>query len=352
MNHKNINLVSVAALVIILAAAQTAQDIVLPFLLAIFIAIIAAAPMTWLRNRGLSATLSVVLIVLVVILFIFTTTLILTTSIDGFSKMLPDYLTRLRESTDQLLLWLSGHGINISGEAIRSAFDPGAAMNLANTFLSSLTQLLSNAFLITLTVIFMLLEASGFSQKIELISNDSGKTMAQINLFVDSTKSYMAIKTITSLITGVLVGIGMAIIGVDFPLLWGFLAFLLNFIPTIGSIIAAVPAVLLALVQLGGSMAMVVAMFFLAVNMLIGNVVEPRILGRGVGLSTLVVFLSLVFWGWLFGPVGMLLSVPLTMVVKFAAESNEDTRWIATLLASVPDVSEPDNSDVNADAQN
>lgn len=346
MSHTNINLVSVAALVIVLAAAQAAQEIVLPFLLAIFIAIIAAAPMTWLRDRGVSATVSVIIIILIVIMFFFTTALILTTSIDGFSKMLPDYLTRLRESTDQLLLWLSGHGINISGKGIRSAFDPGVAMNLANTVFSSFTQLLSNAFLIALTVIFMLLEASGFSQKIELISNDSGRTMAQINRFVENTKRYMAIKTITSLITGVLVGLGMAILGVDFPLLWGFLAFLLNFIPTIGSIIAAVPAVLLALVQLDATMAIAVAVFFLAVNMLVGNVVEPRLLGRGVGLSTLVVFLSLVFWGWLFGPIGMLLSVPLTMVVKFGAESNEDTRWIATLLASVPDVAEPGNAEV------
>lgn len=345
MSHTNINIVSVAALVIVLAAAQAAQEIVLPFMLAVFIAIIAAAPMTWLRNRGISATVSVVIIVLMVIMFFFTTALILTTSIDGFSKMLPDYLTRLRESTDQLFQWLSGHGINISGKGIRSAFDPGAAMNLANTILSSLTQLLSNAFLITLTVIFMLLEASVFSQKIELISNDAGRTMAHINLFVDNTKSYMAIKTMTSFITGVLVGIGMAILGVDYPLLWGFLAFLLNFIPTIGSIIAAVPAVLLAMVQLGASMAIVVAVFFLAVNMLVGNVLEPRLLGRGVGLSTLVVFLSLVFWGWLFGPVGMLLSVPLTMVVKFGAESNEGTRWISTLLASVPDATEPGNAD-------
>ncbi|MFW2372036.1 MAG: AI-2E family transporter [Gammaproteobacteria bacterium] len=344
MSHANINLVSVAALVIILAAAQTAQEIVLPFLLAIFIAIIAAAPMTWLRNKGISSVVAVSLIVLVVILFFSTTTLILTTSIDSFSQMLPGYLARLRESTDQLLQWLSGHGLNISGKGIRNAFDPGAAMNLANTILSGLAQLLSNAFLITLTVVFMLLEASVFSQKIELIRHDGGKTMEKISLFVDNTKSYMGIKTVTSFITGVLVGIGMAILGVDFPLLWGFLAFLLNFIPTIGSIIAAVPAVLLAMVQLDASLAMAVAVFYLAVNMLVGNVLEPRMLGRGVGLSTLVVFLSLVFWGWLFGPVGMLLSVPLTMVVKFATESNEDTRWIATLLsASGPVTAETDN---------
>lgn len=343
MSHEKLNLVSVAALVIILAAAQTAQEIVLPFLLAVFIAIIAAAPVAWLRNRGISSAVAVSIMVLVVIVFFSTTTLILTSSIDSFSQMLPGYLARLRASTDQLLQWLSVHDINISGKAIHNAFDPGAAMNLANRILSGLTQLLSNAFLITLTVVFMLLEASVFSQKIELIRNDGGKTMKQINLFVDSTKNYMAIKTITSFITGVLVGIGVALLGVDFPLLWGFLAFLLNFIPTIGSILAAVPAVLLALVQLGAGTAAAVAVFYLTVNMLVGNILEPRLLGRGVGLSTLVVFLSLVFWGWIFGPVGMLLSVPLTMVVKFATESNDDTRWIATLMSPAPTAASPEN---------
>ena len=186
-----------------------------------------------------------------------------------------------------------------------------------------------------------MIEASVFPEKIKLIRNDTEKTMARISLFVETTNRYMAIKVVTSLITGVLVGFGMAFLGVDYPLLWGFLAFLLNFIPTIGSFIAAVPAVLIALVLLGPSMAVAVTVFYLAVNMLVGNVIEPRLLGRGVGLSTLVVFLSMVFWGWLFGPIGMLLSVPLTMMVKFAVESNEDTRWVAILLSSLPAANEP-----------
>ena len=166
----------------------------------------------------------------------------------------------------------------------------------------------------------MMLEASVFSEKVSFIRNDTGKTLTNIAGFLDNTQRYMAIKAFTSLITGVLIGISMALMGVDYAVLWGFLAFLLNFIPNIGSIIAAVPAVLMTLLQLGGGSAVSVAIIFLAVNMLIGNVIEPRVMGRGVGLSSLVVFLSLVFWGWLLGPVGMLLSVPLTMLVKFAAE--------------------------------
>jgi len=207
-------------------------------------------------------------------------------------------------------------------------------MSLANAFLRSLSQLLGNTFLIVVTVIFMLLEASVFSEKIEAIRNDAGRTLARIADFLGQTKHYMAIKAATSLATGVLIGVGMILLGVDYPILWGLLAFLLNFIPNIGSIIAAVPAILLAMLQLGLGSALAVGIYFLAVNMVIGNFIEPRVMGRGMGLSTLVVFMSLVFWGWLLGPVGMMLSVPLTMLVKFGTESHADTRWIAILLSS------------------
>ena len=115
------------------------------------------------------------------------------------------------------------------------------------------------------------------------------------------------------------------------------LAFLLNYIPTIGSIIAAVPAVLLALVQLGPAEAATTALGFPGINMVFGNIIEPRLMGFGVGISPLVIFVGLVSWGWIFGPVGMLLSVPLTMTLKLALESDERTEWIAILLGSERD---------------
>jgi predicted PurR-regulated permease PerM len=147
----------------------------------------------------------------------------------------------------------------------------------------------------------------------------------------------MAIKTLVSLATGVIVAIGLYVIGVDYPLLWGLLAFLLNYIPNIGSIIAAIPPVLLAMIQLGPMQALIVAGGFVVVNIVMGSIVEPRFMGRGLGLSTLVVFLSLLFWGWVLGPVGMLLSVPLTITVKIALDSREESRWLAILLG--PDIS-------------
>ncbi len=145
----------------------------------------------------------------------------------------------------------------------------------------------------------------------------------------------MGIKTIISMITGFIIGIAMWLIGVDYPVLWGVLAFMLNFVPGIGSIIAAVPAILLALVQLGFSTAMLVAGVFLVVNIVIGSFIEPRYMGKGLGLSKLVVFSSLIFWGWVLGPVGMLLSVPLTITIKLALDSKPETQWLGHLLGPV-----------------
>ena len=183
----------------------------------------------------------------------------------------------------------------------------------------------------------MLFEAESVPKKIHIALDDPSMKMQQVDKFLVSVKNYLAIKTLVSLGTGLIIGLWLYFLGVDHFLLWAVLAFLFNYIPNIGSIIAAVPAVLLAFVQLGPATAGFTALGFVVSNMVMGNVIEPRYMGRGLGLSTLVVFLSLIFWGWLLGTVGMLLSVPLTMIVKIALESSPDTRWVALLLASDTD---------------
>jgi predicted PurR-regulated permease PerM len=142
----------------------------------------------------------------------------------------------------------------------------------------------------------------------------------------------MVIKTGISLVTGGMAALWLTILGVDYALLWGLLTFALNYVPNIGSIIAAIPPVLLAIVQLGIGKAIAAGAGYAVINVLMGNFVEPRFMGRGLGLSPLIVFLSLLFWGWVLGPVGMLLAVPLTMTAKIALDSREETRWIAVLL--------------------
>ncbi len=325
-------LLTAAALIIILAGMREAQEILLPFLIAVFLAVVSSPAVLWLTAKRVPRGLAVLLIVVAMVGVGTGIAALVGTSLNSFSRNLPTYQARLQEETSALIAWLEGMGFDVSLGVLLDYVDPGAAMGLASNLLTGLGGVFTNGFLILLTVVFILLEVSSFAGKLRLAMGDPKLRFPHVTKFTDSVKGYLAIKTIVSLITGALVAVWVWVLGVDFPLLWGLLAFLLNFIPNIGSIIAAVPAVLLAFLQFGVGTGLTVAAGYMVVNVVIGNVVEPRFMGQGLGLSTLVVFLSLVFWGWLWGTVGMLLSVPLTMTVKIALESREETRWIAVLL--------------------
>ncbi|MDQ6970555.1 MAG: AI-2E family transporter [Mariprofundus sp.] len=329
-------LISAAAFVLLIAGMQAAATLLVPFLLAAFIAIICLPMLSWLTARHIPAGLAVFIITLVIVLIGLLLAAFVGSSLSDISQNLPLYQQRLKLLTAESLHWLSAMGINISSQSMLEALDPSAAMGMAGKLLSGLGNALANTFLIVLTVIFLLIEATAIPHKWAVMGEDAPSAHS-FKAFVDSVSSYFSIKTWISLATGVFITIWLAVIGVDYPLLWGLVAFLFNFVPNIGSIIAAVPAVLLALVQLGGGDALLAGLGYVIANVVMGNVIEPKFMGRGVGLSTLVVFLSLVFWGWILGPVGMLLSVPLTMIVKLGLESKPETQWLAILLG--PDVS-------------
>ena len=321
-----------AAFVVVVAGMKASEAIVVPFIMSVFIAVICGPPLFWMQRRGVPTGIALLVVVASVVLAGLLVGALVGSSVDDFSSNLPSYQDRLRVQTAGVITWLGGIGISIPAEIVRDYFDPGKAMKMAGKILTSFTGILTNAFLILLTVIFILLEAASFPRKLKSVLDDPDTSLQGFQRFTDTVKSYMAIKTWISLATGALVTVWLVVLGVDYPLLWGLLAFLLNYVPNIGSIIAAVPPVLLALVQLGPGTAAVTLAGFMVVNIVMGSVVEPRFMGRGLGLSTLVVFLSLVFWGWVLGPVGMLLSVPLTMTAKIAFDSSADTRWLAILL--------------------
>jgi AI-2 transport protein TqsA len=193
---------------------------------------------------------------------------------------------------------------------------------------------MSREFTFLLLTIFFLTEFKSIALKTEALSKGISGSLDYLKSMGNKIRHYLSIKTITSLLTGVLIAIGVALIGLDYPILWGLLAFLLNYIPNIGSFIAAIPAVAFALVQLGYDGALWTAGIFIMVNIVIGNVVEPKIMGKGMGLSTFVVFFALIFWGFILGPIGMFLSVPLTMIIKLITTRNPNTRWIAIILGT------------------
>ena len=227
--------------------------------------------------------------------------------------------------------------LKISGSGIAGALDPGEIINFFRNFLGDIGAVLSNIMLIIFTVIFLLADVSLIREKLAWHQRQHSAVETQLggvsSLFI-LLSTYTKIKAAVSLLTGVLIWLGLTIMGVKYAVLWGLLAFLLNFIPTVGSIIAAFPVVLLALLNFDPVLVLMIIALYLTVNIVVGNFIEPIWMGGEVGISTLFVFLSMVFWGWLFGPVGMLLSVPLTIAVKFMALRNPGTLWLAVLLSN------------------
>lgn len=325
-------LLILAAFVVVVAGMRAAESILVPFFLAAFLAIVFSPALNWLIAKKIPTVLSLVIVIVAILIIGMIVAAVVGSSITDFMDNLPMYQQRLQTMSGSFITWFEKHGAKFSDESLVDSFNLGSVMNMVGKLLSGLGNMVANAFLIILTVIFLLLEASFLPEKLKAAFGDPDSGFPRIKEWIDSVKRYMFIKTWISLLTGISVGLLLWIIGVDFPILWGMLAFILNFVPNIGSIIAAVPAVLLAFVQLGFIEAVLAAAVFILVNTVYGNIVEPKFMGKGLGLSTLVVFISLVFWGWVLGPVGMLLSVPLTVTVKIALHASDETRWIAILL--------------------
>ncbi|MBN1399162.1 MAG: AI-2E family transporter [Bacteroidetes bacterium] len=325
-------LVIIASLVIIVWGIIQAQSVLVLLLAALFLAVIGAPPVLWLKEKRIPNFLAVAVVLACLIAILIIAGGLIGTSLASFSDSVPFYQQRIQEEIQALRLFLAEKGFEISDNALIEYVNPGSIMNLTASLLSGLTSTISSIFLILLTVMFILLEVSSFPVKLRAILDDPKADFSQFRKFIDDINHYLVLKTGISVTTGIIIGIWMSILGVDFPVLWGFLAFLLNYVPNLGVIIAALPAVLLTLIQYGFAKALIAAGGYIAVNFIIGTFIEPKLVGRGVGLSTLVVFLSLIFWGNLLGLIGMVLCIPFTMTLKFALENHKKTRWLAILL--------------------
>ena len=321
----------IAAVIIILGALKMAAPIVVPILLAAFIAIIISPIHAWMIRKKVPAALSLIAVLGGMIIVFTLVGILIGSSVQSFSDNAPIYEAQLNLQLSVLTAKLNSMGI-IDGE-LGSLFNPSVLLKYSTTVLKGAGSVLTNGFMIFLIIAFMLSESTQFAKKLEMASGQN-ETMKQINEVFSKIKHYMALKAVISLVTGFIITALLMVIGLDYAILWGFIVFLLNFIPNIGSILAAVPAVLLAFVQLGTFGALEIGAIYLVTNIVIGSIIEPRLMGQGLGISTLVVFLSLIFWGWLLGPVGMLLSIPLTITIKILLYNEEKTRWLAVLMGN------------------
>ena len=328
-------IVVLASLVVVLAGVKLAADVVAPFLLSIFLSVLTWPIVYWLHQHRVPKFAAILIVVAGVIGFFSLIGVIGVNALTGFNQNLPAYQQRLQSVFAPLVTWIEGvlGPLNLESPVSEDTWRDALSF-VANTLLQ-FGSAVSKGLLAVLTVLFMLLEAFRMPAKLTQALGAAEKTWwAGFSTFAISIQKYLAIKTLTSLATGILAGLWVWILGIDYALFWGLLAFLLNYIPNIGSFIAGTPAVLMALVQFGIGSALLVAIGYLVINVVIGGVLEPQTMGSGIGLSPLVVLMSLVIWGWLLGGVGMVLSTPLTMSAKIALDSFSDTRWMSTLMGS------------------
>jgi len=325
-----------AAAIVLIAGLKAAASLLVPFFIAFFIALLSLPLAQFLQARGCPGGLAILVTILADVIVLVAVALLLGGSIRTFTAAAPRYQALLAQKAAIAVEWIRAKGVDVPPDVLDNLINPGVALDVVTRTMRGAAAILSNLFLVFLTIIFVLLEAAGFPAKIEAAFGAQSGGMERFETIKRQIQKYLAIKTAISLLTGVTIWLSMWALGIPFAPLWGLVAFLLNYIPNLGSILAAVPPVLLAIVEFGLGRALAAALIFALVNIGLGNFLEPHLLGRRLGLSTLVVFLSLVFWGWVWGPIGMLLSVPLTMIVKIMLENTEDLRWVAVMLGANP----------------
>jgi AI-2 transport protein TqsA len=323
-----------AGVAVVIAGLKLAGTLLVPFVTAIFITIVSLPVVKWLTTRKVPRWAAIVLAVLLDLVLLVGLGGLVGSSLNEFYARVPHYLERLQEIAIGAAEWANERGLHVDEERLVGVVDEAQILSVLADVFREVTALVSKTLLVALLVLFMLFESGSWRVKLAYVLRRPTLDLPRFTNAAREVQTYLVVKSALSVVTGVLCGVWVAICGVDFPLLWGLLAFVLNYIPTLGMFIATIPPVLVGLVQFDPPTALLVLAGYLVINFTLGNFVEPRIMGKALGLSPLVVFLSMVFWGWLWGPVGALLSVPLTMMIKILLANNEDLRWAAVLLGS------------------
>lgn len=339
-------LLTAAAVVILVTGLKLGQSFFVPVLLAGFIATVSFPITSWLRKRRVPMPIAVLLTVLVDFAFMTGVVIIvITLTGDLESKWQDRYYPAMNSKIDEVRETAVGVLENLKIPDARKTVDNYATIkipaqigknfdpfDLGKDVAVRVLGFLGSTLLILILTVFMLSEARMFGRRVNAVLEARGPNLDRLMNSTADIQRYLAMKTVVSLATGVLAGFLCWAAGLDFYILWGILAFALNFIPVLGSIIAGVPPFIVAFLVDGGPSALAVGVGYISINIFLGNFLEPMLMGRRFGLSTLVVIISVLFWGFIWGPVGMFLAVPLTMVLKVMLDNSDELRWIAVAI--------------------
>jgi AI-2 transport protein TqsA len=326
-----------AGAMVVIAGLRAAASIITPFLLAVFIAAVSLPLLDWMRDRGARTGLAILAVVLINAGVLAFFGWIAVESVFELRTQLPAYVDRAQALEQAARARLLPMGVVIGPDYYATFVQPERLLDVATSAARNVTSVLSIGLLILLYLVFMLAESVALPVRWRAVFGAHSVGVLSAARALKQVQRYLALKTLISLVTGALIGTGAWLLGVDFALLWGFLAFALNYIPSIGSIIAAVPAVLVALLQFGPGRAIALAGVYLVVNLAVGNVADPILVGRQLRLSPIIVIMSLVFWGWTLGIPGMFLAVPLTIALRIIMQGSNTLGRYALLMGPLPE---------------
>jgi predicted PurR-regulated permease PerM len=326
--------IGLAAGCIVVAGLKLGAPFFVPLAFSLFLAILAMPLLRWLVARRWPAFLAVLVTMLLLAAVLMLFVLLFLGSVGELREVGPHYYAQLDERFSYTVEWWQAKGIAILDWVPLKWRQPETLAELAGGTVKGLLHLLSQTTIVLLTLVFILFEALVVPRKLARLPAHLREPLQRLSAVSQELQRYLLIKTAMSALIAVAIGLWVALLGVDFPVLCALIAFVCHFIPNIGAVLAAAPAMLFAFIQYDLVQALVVGVGYLVIGTLLGNLAEPALLGRRLGMSTLVVFLSLLFWGWLWGPVGMLLSVPLTVTIKILLERSVAWGWVAILLDS------------------
>lgn len=329
-------LITLAAAIILLAGIQAASSILGPFILSVYLTLIFGTLLHWFERKGLSTRSALILTLIAFFAIIAVFIGMIAGSFIQAMSDLPGYLEKLESDLELASPFLISIGIDPATLTFQNLIQYFSAE--IHGLISNLWDIASPLVLVFLTTLFLLFEAKGFSQKLQIIIGELRP--GDLNRFIDLAQkniNYLVIRTEVNLATGIGTAVILSILGVKYAIFWGFLAFLLGFIPNIGFWIAIVPPMLLAWFDLGPLQALLVLAGSGLMDFLSEYILFPHFTAQGLELSTAVVFISLFFWGWILGGIGVLLAVPLTLCVQMVCELSDETRWIGYLLGPPPE---------------
>ena len=325
------SLIGVALIGFVLMLIHLATPILAPILFAFFLVAMAISPFRWLLARGVRR--GPALLLMIAILLVGGVGLILLTllSVRNLQAGLTMYAEQLAARTAELRAALAQIGLGTGGAEAQLTTWGVSGMS---AFLSALANVASSAVISLVIVAFFLFELERFMTIVRSERVRSVPFVGQLPEVAQTAVRYFGIRTRLNLITGVGVTLICLLVGVDYALLWGVVAFFLSYIPYVGLLTAMIPPALLALAEHGWPQALLIVVAVVLINLMIENVVEPGYTGKRLQLSPTVVFLSFFFWGWLLGPVGALLSMPITVMLLLALQHDEDTLWLARVIGT------------------